>query len=142
MKKLGGGYTNYINLKYDRSGHVFQGKFKSKLIETDAHFAHISRYIHLNPIDLIGDNWERGDFLSQYKWSSYLDWIGTKNFPSVLDIPSMMSIRGMSAIEYKQFVLEWSGTQYSDVGHPKCFTSARGRGSLESCPPFPLSTPA
>ena len=92
MQKQGTGYTNYFNKKYERSGALFQGRFKAVLVEDDAQLLHLPYYIHCNPIDLIEPNWrERGigepkkvmEFLESYRWSSFPDYIGKKNFPSV-----------------------------------------------------------
>ena len=48
FKRLLGGYTNYFNLIYKRSGALFQGRFKSNLIDDDAYFLKIRPYVHLN----------------------------------------------------------------------------------------------
>ncbi len=48
LKRLLGGYTNYFNLVYKRSGALFQGRFKSKLIDDDAYFLKIRPYVHVN----------------------------------------------------------------------------------------------
>lgn len=48
FKRLLGGYTNYFNLVHKRSGALFQGRFKSKLINDDAYFLKIRPYAHLN----------------------------------------------------------------------------------------------
>lgn len=80
MRRLGTGYTNYFNLKYERSGRLFEGTFRSVLIEKDEQLSHLLRYIHLNPLDLLESNWrERGiedlekaeRFLEKYHWSSH-----------------------------------------------------------------------
>lgn len=92
MKKLNMGYAKYFNEKYKRSGALFQGKYKSVVIEKDAHFIHLPYYIHFNPLDFEFSEWRerkcknvRGamKFLYSYRWSSYLDYIGKENFPSV-----------------------------------------------------------
>ncbi|MFC1734209.1 transposase [candidate division KSB1 bacterium] len=92
MKKLNGGYAKYFNEKYERTGALFQGKYKSVLVDTDAHFLHIPYYIHFNPLDIEMYEWrERGlktfntaqKYLQKYRWSSHLDYLGIKNFPSV-----------------------------------------------------------
>lgn len=94
MRKLGTGYTNYFNLKYDRVGALFQGKFKAVLLEREAHFQHLPHYIHLNPLDLKMPEWRNGNvkntrkaiaFLKKYRWSSLPDYLGLKNFPSVTE---------------------------------------------------------
>ncbi|MFA7192469.1 MAG: transposase, partial [Candidatus Paceibacterota bacterium] len=46
MRKIGTGYTNYFNKKYERNGALFQGKFKSVHIEKDAHLMYLPIYIH------------------------------------------------------------------------------------------------
>lgn len=48
FKRLLGGYTNYFNLVHKRSGALFQGRFKSHLIDDDAYFLKIRPYVHLN----------------------------------------------------------------------------------------------
>lgn len=98
MRKLGGGFVNYFNLKYERVGTLFQGKFKSVLINDDSQFLYIPHYIHLNPLDLIFPNWrekktinkkQAAIFLNNYEWSSYRDYIGENNFNLVLNKDSL-----------------------------------------------------
>lgn len=48
MKRLGGGYTKYFNDKYNRSGVLFQGRFKSEYIDSDSYLLHASVYVNLN----------------------------------------------------------------------------------------------
>ena len=94
MQKIGTGYTMYFNQKHKRSGVLFQGKFKAILIDRDEYFLHLSGYIHSNPVEIIEPGWKDAgikdwpmvnDFLQKYRWSSYQDYIGIKNFPSVIN---------------------------------------------------------
>jgi REP element-mobilizing transposase RayT len=50
MQRIGG-YTRYFNEKHKRSGVLFQGKFKSKLIEDDRYLIQLSAYVNLNNLD-------------------------------------------------------------------------------------------
>ena len=50
MHAIQSGYTTYFNRKRSRSGHLFQGRFKSILVDRDAYLLELSRYIHLNPV--------------------------------------------------------------------------------------------
>lgn len=95
LRKLNIGYAKYFNERYKRSGTLFQGRTKKLLIDSDAYFLHILNYIHLNPLDTLSEteNWrERSiekcdvalEHLKNYRWSSYLDYSGVKNFPSIL----------------------------------------------------------
>jgi len=92
MRKLGTGYTNYFNQKYERVGPLFQGKYKFVHLKNEAHFIYLPYYLHLNPLDLKFKNWqaeiiknrkEALKFLENYRWSSFPDYISIKNFPSV-----------------------------------------------------------
>jgi len=47
---INGSYTNYINRRKKRSGHLFQGRFKAVLVDVDSYFLELSRYLHLNPV--------------------------------------------------------------------------------------------
>jgi putative transposase len=95
LKKLNGGYAKYFNEKNDRAGALFQGKSKRVLIDSDAHYLYILHYIHLNPLDFLSgaNRWREPkvtstqkalSHLEDYRWSSYLDYCGTRNFPSIL----------------------------------------------------------
>lgn len=44
------GYTRYFNLKYNRQGPLWMGRFKNVRIETDEQLLHLTRYLHLNPV--------------------------------------------------------------------------------------------
>lgn len=48
MHRLGTGYTNYFNEKYERSGVLFQGRFKATHIDTNEYLLHVSAYVNLN----------------------------------------------------------------------------------------------
>ena len=48
MHRLSTGYTNYFNLRYKRSGSLFQGKYKFKHIEDNDYLLHLSAYVNLN----------------------------------------------------------------------------------------------
>ena len=105
MKKLMNGYTLHFNQKYERSGVLFQGKYKFAPIIKEAHFIHIPYYIHLNPLDLIAPEWREREmhdskkvdkFLQAYRWSSHLDYSGIKNFPSVTSRDFLLSAFGSS----------------------------------------------
>ena len=66
MQHLAFRYTQYINRRYKRIGHLFQGRFKSILVDDEEYLKELVRYIHLNPVRarLVSDP-------RQYIWSSY-----------------------------------------------------------------------
>jgi len=105
MQKVGIGYGKYFNGKYERKGHVFQDAFKSVYIKRDEQFMVVASYIFTNPIALIEPGWKENGiknhsvkevikFLENYKWSSYQDCIGIKNFDSVTQRDFLMEMMG------------------------------------------------
>ncbi|MGC9049263.1 MAG: transposase, partial [Patescibacteria group bacterium] len=72
-------------------------------------------YQHLNPLELIEPNWKEegikdwrkvNQFLESYRWSSYLDYIGIKNFPSVTN-RQLINFYFKKPEEYKEFITEF-----------------------------------
>lgn len=95
IRKLNIGYAKFFNEKYKRSGTLFQGRTKKIRITTDAHFQYILHYIHLNPLDYLqgAADWRERRLkgaaralahLEKYRWSSYKDYCGEHNFPSII----------------------------------------------------------
>jgi putative transposase len=83
MKKIGVGYSMYYNNKYEHSGTLFQGPFKSSHIDTEPYFRWIFAYVHLNPVELLRPDWLAQsnpntvgikEFINTYKYSSYMDY--------------------------------------------------------------------
>lgn len=70
MHRVTTAYAMHFNTKYDRTGHVFQGRFKVKLVTDDAYLHQLSAYIHNNAKDL--KKWHGKE--KEYPWSSYTDY--------------------------------------------------------------------
>ena len=78
MSDFTNSYTRYFNVKHDRVGPLFQGKFKSVFIETEEQLIHLSRYLHLNPYTSGLVKEENG--LINYEFSSLSDYVdGSKH---------------------------------------------------------------
>ncbi len=78
-------FTVSINRLRRTSGHVFQGRFKSQLVEDELYRSKLSRYIHLNPVRVSGiknvELSEKKKYLHDYKWSSFRYYIGIEAKP-------------------------------------------------------------
>lgn len=94
-------YTRYINVKKDRNGALFQGSFKSVLIESEEQLLHLSRYHHLNPYTegIVNPIQE----ILSYEYSSLIDFTGNQvhNFVYTELILSHFKSRN----NYRKFVL-------------------------------------
>lgn len=116
MKKLSTAYSMYFNSKYNRTGSLFEGRFKAKHIDDDNYLKYLLSYIHLNPVKLIDLKWKENgitdkvkakDFLLEYKYSSYLDYIGVKRKEaSILNMESFPQYF-QTLKEFEVFVDEW-----------------------------------
>ena len=79
LHHINGAYTTYFNIKRERSGHLFQGRFKGILVDKDEYCKELSRYIHLNPV--------RAGMVKtplEYPWSSYPYFAGRDHKPNWL----------------------------------------------------------
>jgi len=91
LQKMGG-YVTYFNKQYNRTGALFQSRYKCVEIKTDAQLFVVFNYVHTNPVELIEPMWKNQqvesfdkakNFLENYKWSSYRDYIGVSTFSNV-----------------------------------------------------------
>jgi len=105
MRYLNGVYSQYLNRKYKRVGHVFQGRYKGILVEKDSYLLELSRYVVLNPV--------RARMVRSAKdwpWSSYRATAGMVALPSWLTVDWVLGGFGRNrkkAIDfYRQFVSE------------------------------------
>lgn len=93
MGKLLTAYSMYFNTKYERSGPLLTRPFRSEHISSESQYMWIFSYIHLNPLSIIDKTWkeagiknkkEAKEFLENYKFSSYQDFLGKKRPESVI----------------------------------------------------------
>jgi putative transposase len=106
-------YTIYFNKKHKRCGHLFQGRYKSILIEAESYAQELSRYIHLNPVRS-----EIVELPEQYPWSSYECYRGKAKPEKWLDTGFILSLFGnhpdKARSAYTKFVLEGIGKEVPD----------------------------
>ena len=94
MRSLMTSYSRYFNLKYKRTGPVFESRYKAKRIDDDAYLHHITRYIHLNP-----RQWEH------HRYSS-LDYYRNGGEPCWLRPMKILCLFGTRQ-EYMEFVADY-----------------------------------
>lgn len=105
MQWLNVSYATYFNYKRDRCGHLFQGRFKSILVDADDYLKHLSRYIHLNPkrAKVVTD-------AADYEWTSYPAFIGKISEPEWLCVGWLLeqfgNKRQIAQLRYQKFVEE------------------------------------
>jgi len=82
-------YTARFNRRHKRCGNLYQGRYKSILVEKEAYLSALSRYIHLNPIKVkkLAKNTpqEQMEYLSQYAWSSLAGYLDQRKSEKMVD---------------------------------------------------------
>lgn len=108
MRQLNGIYTQRFNKRYDRVGHLFQGRFKAVLVEKDSHLLEACRYVVLNPVRV-----ERVQKPEEWVWSSYRATVGcTKPHPCLVMgwiLGQFGSERKMAEAGYRRFIRDGIG---------------------------------
>ena len=99
MQRVLNSYAKYYNTKYEKSGHLFQGKYKAVHIESNEQLLYLSAYIHRNPREL---HEHRGEE-ELYQWSSLGDYVNENRWGQLL-VPDIILEQYKNKDEYKKFV--------------------------------------
>ncbi|KGP74051.1 REP-associated tyrosine transposase [Pontibacillus yanchengensis] len=103
MKFIQFRYAKYFNKKYDFSGHVFQGRYHSKLIESTHYLKKVSKYIHLNPVKA-GLSYSP----DTYRWSSYPLYVDMNSNHGFIEIQTILDLFQEPQISnYKEYILSF-----------------------------------
>ncbi len=114
MHWLNVSYTTFFNRRHKSSGHLFQGRYKSFLVQEGDYLLGLSRYIHLNPVRGVslgrGTPSERRERLRAFRWSSYSGYAGLKRpYPFVQEemvLGELGGARKGERLRYRRFVEE------------------------------------
>jgi REP element-mobilizing transposase RayT len=104
MGRLATSHAHRFNLRYHRTGHVFQGPYKYKRIDTSEYLVHLARYIHLNPV-FAGLARSPED----WPWSNYLQCVGKQpdagsGVPNLCKITPLLAEFNGKNLPYEEFV--------------------------------------
>lgn len=115
MRQINGVYTQAFNRRHRLSGHLFQGRFKAIVVDTDSYLLEVCRYVDLNPV--------RAKMCKQpgaYPWSSYRALTGQHPAPDWLDTQAVYDQlftgrnAARAAAKYADFVAQGKGVQLWD----------------------------
>jgi hypothetical protein len=135
MRQLNGVFTQKLNRRHDRVGHVFQGRYKAILVEKESHLLELARYVVLNPV--------RAKLVKQvvdWRWSSYGATAGERPAPPWLETDWLLACfggRGRRAA-YRRFVAEglgsrppWEDLESGVLGGPAFLAEVRERNLVQ-----------
>jgi REP element-mobilizing transposase RayT len=109
MQSFTTSFVMSMNQWYARSGHLFQGRFRPKLVDAEEYLLHLCRYIHLNPVTAglvsLPEDW---------RYSDYGQWISAASSSSVPWVLLRNELFGSGA-EYKKFVMDFAEAQKKET---------------------------
>ena len=113
MQRLLTSYSVWYNQRHERTGHVFQGRYKAIVVERDAYGAEVSRYIHLNAarsLDVRHGIEDLRQAARSYEWCSYRAYLGLVKTPEFMHTGDTLGRFGAAETErrrnYAAFVEE------------------------------------
>ena len=103
MQWLAQTYASAVNRRHNRAGHLFQGRFKSAVVDKDVYVQALTRYVHLNPVRA-----KLVEHPGDYKWSSYRAYLGVTRSPAWLETKETLMLFGSvmesARRDYRRFV--------------------------------------
>ncbi|MFN3257507.1 MAG: transposase [Ilumatobacter sp.] len=99
MQHLASVFTLHVNARVGRDGPLFRGRFRSVAVDTPEHLLSAVRYIHRNPLDLMGVHSP-----DQYRWSSHRTYLGHRKAPDFLVTDRILSIFGGDRQRFAAYV--------------------------------------
>ena len=103
MQNINTSYSVFINRRYNRSGHLFQGRYKAFIVDKDHYLLALSRYIHLNPVR--AGTVKRAE---EYRWGSYQEYLYGNKDGDLVDTDETLGLfskqRAVAVKKYKEFM--------------------------------------
>ena len=123
MQKLGTAYTMYFNTKRERTGSLFEGRFRGRVVTDEKYLNYLFAYIHLNPIKLVDPTWkEKGiadieearDYIQTFPYSSYLDFVGKDRHEKAILGLEPFAQYVPNHTDFSDFIEDWLSYDESD----------------------------
>ena len=117
MRQLNGVFTQDLNRKHKRVGHLFQGRYKAILVDKESYLLELCRYIVLNPVRA-----RMVDSPQEWPWSSWGYTVGVQISPTWLATDALLKLFGnqrqQAVASYMKFVIDGIGkTIWGELRH-------------------------
>lgn len=93
----------YFNKKHDRVGHIFQGRYKSIIVDKESYLLAVHRYVHLNPVKAGNTKAPQ-----HYMWSSYRDYFSSRENVPILETEEILGMLTQNREKQKQFLEDFT----------------------------------
>jgi len=117
FRRIGASYVYWYNRKYERTGHLFQDRYKSEAVETDAYLFAVLRYVHQNPLKagLVKN-------LEDYPYSSFAEYLGL-NDENYVDKDFVLSLfhedRAQAIVDFREYNELITDEKFLDISDRK-----------------------
>lgn len=103
MQTLMTAYSMYVNKRCNHVGHIFQGRFKSIIVEKESYLLEVIRYIHLNPVraGLVAR-------VEEYPWSSYMKYMSAGDGKPKIETGEILALFSQNSVNQKQSFKEFT----------------------------------
>ena len=128
MQSITSAYSNYINRKMDRNGHLFRGRYLDKIVEDERYMKELCYYIHMNPVKAgLVDN------LDDYPWSSHLaytkvdhlGWLTQSNILNLIKSPFLLDSENAYLVFMRSYHVEYAEAKFCQVNESGALTIER-----------------
>lgn len=117
-------YAQYFNKRHERRGYLFQGRYKSIVVESTTYLIRLIRYIHLNPVDAqIVKNPQ------DYRWSSYSAYLN-KDAYTWLNKTAILKFFGETEKDATEKLIEFTSQKIEARSDQDMITKAFQKGFL------------
>jgi len=123
MQNVSQRYTQWFNWRYQKSGHVFQGRYKAVMVDADEYLLELAAYIHLNPVRA-----HMTDQPGTYQWSSHRAYLGKETIPwleTAFILSQFSPDERKARTKFATFVGERIGDGRRDEFHGERITDSR-----------------
>ena len=116
LEKLSTAYSKFFNKKYERTGSLFEGRFRAAHVDSDEYLKYLFSYIHLNPVKLVDPKWKENGIkdkikskghLDSYRYSSYQDYRGLNREEGLILNRTVFPEYFNKPADFDDFIDEW-----------------------------------
>jgi len=138
-KRLGNSYTKYFNIRYRRSGYLFQNAAKIRHMVDNAQFLYIPYYIDLNPLDLFASEWRSKKLISikpaisyieNFEWSSYHAYENDGVYKAIINTDKFFELFDTDKKRYNKELLKFLESPIPKLKNSHLPSTCRQRGRL------------
>ncbi len=126
IKRITVGYVQWHNAKHERTGHLFQNRYRSEAVETESYLMNVLRYIHQNPVKA-----KMIELARDYPWSSYHQYLSAYNGKSSIVDADLIKSYFLKQEDFEEYMNAETEEEFLDYKPAKKYTDAILKSIIE-----------